>query len=60
MTILKMGSANELAETLVSFGCNTNASNCVRSETKKHGHLFPCSCPPPEPMCRALVRVYVC
>ncbi len=42
MTILKMGSANEIAETLVSFGCNTNTSNCLRNDTKKHGHLFPC------------------
>ncbi len=42
LTILKMGSANEFADTLVSFGCNTNTSNYIRSSTKQHGHLFPC------------------
>jgi hypothetical protein len=38
---LRLGSVNEFAETLVSFGCNTNTSNILRSGTKKHGHLFP-------------------
>lgn len=40
-SILRLGSSNEFAETLASFGCNTNTSNVLRSETKKHGHLFP-------------------
>lgn len=44
LSILKLGSANELAETLVSFGCNTQTSNCIRDDTKKHGHLYPCKC----------------
>ncbi|CAK7209102.1 hypothetical protein SCUCBS95973_000337 [Sporothrix curviconia] len=38
---LWLGSRNELAETLASIGCNTNTSNCLRDENKKHGHLFP-------------------
>ncbi|CAK7273755.1 hypothetical protein SEPCBS57363_005811 [Sporothrix epigloea] len=38
---LWLGSSNELAETLASIGCNTNTSNCLRDESKKHGHLFP-------------------
>ncbi|CAK7206942.1 hypothetical protein SEUCBS139899_009749 [Sporothrix eucalyptigena] len=38
---LLLGSRNELAETLASIGCNTNTSNCLRDENKKHGHLFP-------------------
>lgn len=37
---LWLGSSNELAETLASIGCNTNTSNCLRDENKKHGHLF--------------------
>jgi len=39
---LYLGSINEVAETLVSFGCNTGASNTIRNDKKKHGHLFPC------------------
>ncbi|KIH89128.1 hypothetical protein SPBR_07427 [Sporothrix brasiliensis 5110] len=38
---LLLGNRNELAETLASIGCNTNTSNSLRDETKKHGHLFP-------------------
>jgi len=44
--VLRLGSANELAETLASFGCNTNTSNVLRNESKKHGHLFPCTSGP--------------
>ncbi len=42
LSILRLGSANELAETLVSFGCNTSTANYIRSDERKHGHLFPC------------------
>jgi len=45
LTILKLGNANEFAETLVSFGCNTNASNVLRNNSKRHGHLFPRALP---------------
>ncbi|KAL1887733.1 hypothetical protein Sste5346_010026 [Sporothrix stenoceras] len=38
---LLLGNRNELAETLASIGCNTNTSNSLRDENKKHGHLFP-------------------
>ncbi len=38
---LALGSRNELAETLASFGCNTNTSNAIRDLSKNHGHLFP-------------------
>ena len=41
LSILQLGSANDFAETLVSFGCNTGASNCVRDNSKRHSHLFP-------------------
>ncbi|OAA53443.1 hypothetical protein SPI_09371 [Niveomyces insectorum RCEF 264] len=41
LSVLSLGSRNELADTLVSFGCNTHTSNCLRDETKRHGHLFP-------------------
>lgn len=41
LSILQVGSTNDVAETLVLIGCNTNTANYFRSEKAKHGHLFP-------------------
>jgi hypothetical protein len=41
LSILQVGSTNDLAETLVLIGCNTNTANYFRSEKARHGHLFP-------------------
>lgn len=38
---LYLGSLNELAETVASFGCNTHTADILRDDKKKHGHLFP-------------------
>ena len=40
---LQLGSLPELAETLVTLGCNTNTVNYFRkaAETSRHSHLFP-------------------
>jgi hypothetical protein len=37
----QLGSTNELAETFVLIGCNTNTANYFKSEKRRHGHLFP-------------------
>lgn len=39
---LKLGSANELSETLMYLRCNTQTSDIIRDNDKKHGHLYPC------------------
>jgi hypothetical protein len=41
LSILQVGSANDLAEAMVLIGCNTNTANYFRSDKTKHGHLFP-------------------
>lgn len=41
LSILQVGSTNDMAETLVLIGCNTNTANYFRSDTTKHSHLFP-------------------
>ncbi|KAI1084812.1 hypothetical protein F5B20DRAFT_576126 [Whalleya microplaca] len=41
LTTLQLGTTEEFAETLVSFGCNTETSKCIRDNNKRHGHLFP-------------------
>jgi hypothetical protein len=41
LSILQLGSLNEIAETLVLIGCNTKTGTYIRDNTKKHGHLFP-------------------
>lgn len=41
MTTLQLGSIDELAETLVSLGCNTRTSRCIRDNRTRHGHLYP-------------------
>lgn len=38
---LLLGSLNEFAETVASFGCNTRTADILRDDKKKHGHLFP-------------------
>lgn len=38
---LHLGSLNEIAETMVLIGCNTNTANYFRSDTARHSHLFP-------------------
>lgn len=47
MALLQVGSTNDMAETLVLIGCNTNTANYLRSETTKHTHLFPGETPEP-------------
>ncbi|XXH00690.1 hypothetical protein Hte_007040 [Hypoxylon texense] len=39
-TALQLGTIDEFAETLVSLGCNTETSKCIRDNSKRHGHLF--------------------
>lgn len=39
---LQMGSANELAETFVSLGCNTEISELIRRNDTTQRHLYPC------------------
>ncbi|KAI1875034.1 uncharacterized protein JN550_002463 [Neoarthrinium moseri] len=41
LATLQLGTTNEFAETLVSFGCNTETSKCIRDNDKRHGHLYP-------------------
>ncbi|KAH6983698.1 hypothetical protein BKA56DRAFT_615643 [Ilyonectria sp. MPI-CAGE-AT-0026] len=41
LSVLQLASRQEMAETLVMIGCNTNTSNYVLSKEKKDGHLFP-------------------
>ncbi|KAI1413254.1 hypothetical protein F5Y13DRAFT_198971 [Hypoxylon sp. FL1857] len=41
LTTLRLGTTDEFAETLVSLGCNTETSKCIRDNSKRHGHLFP-------------------
>ncbi|KAK6219334.1 hypothetical protein LQW54_002322 [Pestalotiopsis sp. IQ-011] len=38
---LQMGSPNELAETLISLGCNTQVSELIRKNDTKQRHLYP-------------------
>ncbi|ETS77267.1 hypothetical protein PFICI_11141 [Pestalotiopsis fici W106-1] len=38
---LQMGSANELAETLISFGCSTEVSELIRKNDTNQRHLYP-------------------
>lgn len=38
---LQLGSRDEVAETMVLIGCNTDTANYFRSDDAKHGHLFP-------------------
>ena len=46
LSILQIGSPNDLAEAMVLIGCNTNTANYFRSNKTKHGHLFPCKWSP--------------
>ncbi|KAK0707334.1 hypothetical protein B0H67DRAFT_556048 [Lasiosphaeris hirsuta] len=39
--VLQLGTMNEIAETMVLLGCNTNTANYFRNEDSKHTHLFP-------------------
>jgi hypothetical protein len=41
LSILQVGSPNDLAEAMVLIGCNTNTANYFRSDKTRHGHLFP-------------------
>ncbi|KAK3937947.1 hypothetical protein QBC46DRAFT_174484 [Diplogelasinospora grovesii] len=41
LNFLQLGSMGEIAETFVLIGCNTNTAAILRSNEKKHGHLFP-------------------
>jgi hypothetical protein len=38
---LQLGSMNEIAESLILMGCNTNTANYFRVGDKKNTHLFP-------------------
>lgn len=38
---LQMGSSNELAETLISLGCNTQVSELIRGNGTNQRHLYP-------------------
>ncbi|KAK4146952.1 uncharacterized protein C8A04DRAFT_9406 [Dichotomopilus funicola] len=41
LDFLQLGSRNEIAETMVLIGCNTDTTNYFRSNDAKHSHLFP-------------------
>ncbi|KAJ9144124.1 Modin [Pleurostoma richardsiae] len=41
MSVLQLGSSNEIAETLTLLSCNTTTSNYFRDDRKKQGHIFP-------------------
>lgn len=64
MSVLHMGSDDDIAETLVLMGCNTNTANYFRSDKKKHGHLFPGKSArvlrPPGPPVRSKISADTC
>lgn len=39
--LLQLGSIVEIAETMLSMGCNTDTANYFRSNSGKYNHLFP-------------------
>jgi len=41
LSFLQLGSMDEIAETMVLIGCNTDTANYFRNPNAKHGHLFP-------------------
>ncbi|KAG7285686.1 hypothetical protein NEMBOFW57_007979 [Staphylotrichum longicolle] len=41
LTLLRLASMDEIAETMVLIECNTDTANYFRSSNTKHGHLFP-------------------